>query len=566
MAADILNLNERRLERLPPRLLSRELMRLPAKRRLELILERSDSAAVVAALDANDFFYSVQEIGPDDSLPFLALAQVDQLDHLFDLEWWRKDLLEPARALIWLERLARAGDQKLLEWLSNADFELLVALFKQLITVATAPDDIDLIEAQDYLPSKTLDDLYFWESKYPQYEDLIAHILTTLFEVNYGFFKELMNYTLFSPSTDVEELAHQFHRARLADHAIPDFPEALTIYEPPKPDKSPKRIFPEPADEENPPPFFALALVPEHDLLGQVLSRVESRELAETIQLELASLSNKVIVADQLPIDNTEALRQAVVKALAYVNLGLELRSEENFEIAGRIVEDVYLENLFRSANSEISRISGRLGILTSRGWLAQCPAGIKCLDEEWLETAENLLAKSPKLLRIMPGENAPGDLPQPDFFRTPGDIARGDYLVDVITAAGYLYEALAADPRDLEPGLWKEGQIRLLEDITLGVMILTAAAQFLCSGEWDVRPLAVSDWQNLFPKLQPTEIDRAVMDWAFRVAPDGQSRALVQAYLSPVLRDYDFEMRSFSGPNPPEPEMVKFFMFGKDR
>jgi hypothetical protein len=566
MPANILDLNERRLEKLPPRMISRELMRLPAKRRLELILERADSAAVVAALDANDFFYTVQEIGPDDSLPMLALARVDQLNHLFDLEWWHKDSLEPSKALTWLERLLKAGNLKFVEWLYNADFELLVSLFKQWITVATAPDDIDLVEALESLPAKTLDDVYFWESKYPQYEDLIAHMLTVLFEINYGFFKELLNHTLFSPDSDVEEQAYHFHRARLADHAIPDFFEALEIYKAPKPDESAKMILRAPSDEETTLPFFALALVSEGDLLGRVLRRIQDRQLSETIQLELASISNKVVVADQLPLDNTEALRQAVQKTLAYVNLGLELRSGDNPETAGKIVEDVYLEHLFRYASSEISKITGHLRLVTQQGWLAQCPAGIKCLDEEWHDAAQNLLSKTPRLLRAMPGEDAPGVIPRPDLFRTPRDISQGNHIVDVITAAGYLYGALSADPRSIEPVLWKEGQIRLLEDITLGVLILTAAAQFLASGSWRVEPLAVSQWPRLFPRLLPSEIDKVVMDWAFASVPDRKYRVFAEAYLSPILRDYDFEMRPFCGQNPPEPEMVKSFMFREDR
>ena len=99
MPADIVELRERRLRNLKPAQLARELMRLPAKRRLELIVERPDAQSVVAALDANDFFHTVQEIGADDSLPLLALASFEQMNHLFDIEWWRKDTLEPAKAL-----------------------------------------------------------------------------------------------------------------------------------------------------------------------------------------------------------------------------------------------------------------------------------------------------------------------------------------------------------------------------------------------------------------------------------------------------------------------------------
>ena len=98
---------------------------------------------MVAALDANDFFHTVQEIGADDCLALLALAKVDQLNHLFDIEWWRKDSLEPAKALTWVERLMRAGGSGLSAWLFNVDFELLVSLFKEWISVDTVPDDIE---------------------------------------------------------------------------------------------------------------------------------------------------------------------------------------------------------------------------------------------------------------------------------------------------------------------------------------------------------------------------------------------------------------------------------------
>ena len=237
MPAEIVDLNEKRLSKLKPEEIAGALMRLPAKRRIEVILKRQDSEAVVAALDANDFFHTVQEIGPDDSLPVLALASLEQLNHLFDIEWWRKDAMEPAKSLTWLERLTRANEQKLIQWLYNADFELLVSLFKQWIVVDTIPEDIDFAEARDSLPPRSLDDFYFWESRYPQYDDLIMHLLSIVFEINYSFFKELLNSVIYAPGLEVEESAYRFHQGRLADHAIPDFYEALEIYKALKPDE-----------------------------------------------------------------------------------------------------------------------------------------------------------------------------------------------------------------------------------------------------------------------------------------------------------------------------------------
>jgi hypothetical protein len=563
----IVELMEKRLEKLTRGQLALELMRLPAKRRIELIVGRRDAQSVVAALDANDFFYTVQEIGADDSLPILALGTLEQLNHLFDIEWWNKDTLAPAKSLGWLDRLRQAGGPKLLEWLSNADFELLVSLFKHSTTVDIAPEDIDLLEAVDILPPRTLDQVYYWESRYPQYDDLITQMLTMIYEVNYGFFKQLMSSIIYASGPEVEESAYHFHRARLADHSIPDFYDALEIYRAIRPDEfAPKKV-PQRGDDAGPGPSFALALLSEGDLFGRVVRRIEDTDLSGILQMETAALANKVVVADQLPTDSAGALRSAVEKTLAYLNLGLELKSGADIEKASEIVRDNFLEHLFRLAQAEVSKIRGRLqATVTAGGWLSQCPTGIRILDGEWFGAAEELLGRTPRILKSIPGASASGKAPLPgyDFFRTPQDLARGTHIVEVIKNAGDLYKLLVKDLKEIGSRLWTGGQVCALEDITLGALVLTAAANFLISGKWEAEPLSYLSWTEIFPFVQPSDIDSAVMDWVHRVIPEHERRSLVQAYLVPILRDFDFEMRPFSEQNPPGPHLVNFLMFSQ--
>ena len=103
---------------------------------------------------------------------------------------------------------------------------------------------------------------------------------------------------------------------------------------------------------------------------------------------------------------------------------------------------------------------------------------------------------------------------------------------------------------------------MRALEDITLGALVLTAAANFLFAGKWKVEPLSYLSWPEIFPLVQPSDIDRAVMDWVHSVIPESERRSHVKAYLVPILWDFDFEMRPFAGQNPPEPHLVNFFVF----
>ncbi|MDA8163932.1 MAG: DUF6178 family protein, partial [Desulfobacteraceae bacterium] len=95
----ILSIEEKLLTKLPPADMAARLMAYQARRRLDLILERPDAEAVVAAMPEQDFYLSVKELGEQSAAPLLALARTEQLNHLLDLECWRRDELSAGRAL-----------------------------------------------------------------------------------------------------------------------------------------------------------------------------------------------------------------------------------------------------------------------------------------------------------------------------------------------------------------------------------------------------------------------------------------------------------------------------------
>ncbi len=551
---------ERDLATLAPRQLGQHLMGLSPRKRLEVILSRTDAEAVIATLPAQDFFFFVKEIGPEDAGPLLALGQVGQLVHLFDLEWWDKDHIHPAKALQWLQRLASASEEKLLEWLYHADFELLVALFQKWIHVVLTPEDIDPLEATDQLPKNTLDDQFYWETQYLQFEDFLSRLLNLIFEVHSGFYRELMNHMIWISEASMEEEAYRFHRARLEDEAIPDFYDAIEIY---------RAIGPEqigydkdvvaPHVTNGMAPSFAVALLPEEDLLRAALEKIQDVRVIDTLRLELASLANKVIIADRLSLDEPEALRHAVDKVAAYVNLGLDLLGRGSLVKAVKILEDVFLEKLFRLAHTRVARLKGRLQQLLQHGWLSRWPTGLKCLESEWVESAELLLQKTPRLVRPV---SATGSAPREDFFRERRDLSRGKQLLDVISALGPLLEGLRVQPAQLGEKLWQDGQVRQLSDVTLGSMVWTAAAQLLIHGSWEVGPIKVSEWAEQFGRLGPAVMEQAIRSWVNRIAPDAQQRELVEAYLNPLFQDYAQEMLPFYPDRPPDPRLVKSFIF----
>lgn len=563
MNTSVIEIEEKRLEKLPPQELRNHLMQLPARKRLEVILGRTDAEAVVAAMAEQDFYFTVKEIGRDEALPLLSMARRDQIDHLFDLEWWEKDRILPARSLEWLDLLAEAGEEKFLEWLYHTDYELLVSLFKKWIHVVVIPEETDLTEARDQLPRYTLDDQYFWEAHYPQYEDLLTRILGFLFETHHGFYLEIMDHIVWALDTEVEEDAYRFHRGRLEDRAIPDFYDALDIYRSVRPEEIPHtKTTVDSKQISDPPASFALAQVPEQDLLGRALREIRDESLFETLQHELAALSNKVIVADQISLDEAENLHEAVNKAITYVNLGLHLKSAGNLQQAVVLLREVFLEYLFRLGQSQVNTLKNRLQKVRRQGWLSRWPSGLNLLDPPWDRAAELLLGKTPRLLRFQ--ADSEGSFRE-DLFRTPADLFEGKRLIDTLIALGPLFEALDVDAERLESILWHGGQARILEDVTLGMLLWTAAACLELEGKWEAEPLTVDRWPDIFPRLTPAVIEKSIRSHTEEIFPDTGWRTQAETYLNFLSKAYAEEMAAFCESGLPAPELIRFFLFKKE-
>lgn len=558
MSENLIDLEAGRRQKMAPRELARNLINLPPKQRLQTILERQDAQQVVAAIPEQDFFFCVKEIGQTDALPLLAMANLDQLNHLFDLEWWRRDQVVAARALEWLTILAAASEQKVAEWLFHADFELLVTLCKKWLHVEILPEDADLVEVRERLPKSTLDEQYFWDARYPQFEDLIRSILMFLFETHQAFYRELMTQVVLALDSEMEETANRFHQGRQQDRAIPDFQDALAIYRPMDPERFPhgkaKHVIGGTQAPGNT-PCFAVAWIQDQDLLGRALQETRGAEIMDTLQLELAALANKTVVADQLPLDDPESLRLAVDKVGSVLNLGLDLMTGGDAGLAVTALQDLYLEHIFRFAHGRLSKIRKRALQLVQSGWISTWPYRAAVLEAPWQERLELMQEKTPRIKR---GEKA-------DFIRTRTALHQVRKDLNTLIVLGRIFQAMRPETlaRKLEQWeLWKEAQVREPEHLSLGVMLLTAAARRLSGHDWQVLPLDVNSWADTFPALTPEAVTTRVREWVERWVTDPVRLATLDPYLRDLLTAYEEEITPFVGSEPPDPKLVPFFLF----
>ncbi len=545
------------------------LMALPPKERMEAIIDRPDAATIVHRMTPQDFYLTVMEIGADDAVPLLQLATTEQWIHLFDMACWSKDRVIAGNAVEWLERLTRATSETLLPWLYKEDFSFLVVLVKRWLRVALKPDDIDLTEAYDFLPPHTIDNQYFWECRYPQYTWLMEHLLSVLFQTNYAFYRELMEYAMYTLEAEMEEEAYRLRKGRLEDQAVPDYYDALTLYAP----LSPSELSFEKHRALGTglpvvPSRFAIArLTMEDDLFTKAMGRITDHAVVDYLRLELASVANKVLVADNISPDDTESLREAMDKVSAMVNLGLSLCAGDNIETAAHILCEAFLEHLFRIGYTAVEKLRRRAQRLVAHGWIAGCPSKAEILGDEWHDTFTLLTKRPPKILRCAA---SPGILPREDFFRHLEDLRSAREHLDTILCLGFLVERLAISWDNVADHLWRGGLFKTAREIAITQLLLTAVAHALTTGRAtpSFALLDLAQWDTTFPQLHPARVEAFITTWLERELPRSRRhcaniRRALDRYIQPLVKTYREEtLPFFERDEVPDPRFYGFFLF----
>jgi len=113
---------------------------ISARDRRDLILSAPNAQRLVRSFAAESLFHTLKEVGLEDGVELIALASGDQVCALVDLDCWKKDRLETATLLDWLEVIVEAGGRAVGELLNSIDRDLLVLLLKRFVRVHRRDD------------------------------------------------------------------------------------------------------------------------------------------------------------------------------------------------------------------------------------------------------------------------------------------------------------------------------------------------------------------------------------------------------------------------------------------
>ena len=336
---------------------ARCIMQCPENLKQNLLLLSEKAMAVVRMIPPEEIYQMVKVFGEADALPVLSLVNDDQLQFIFDLEWWVGDKFQPRRALDWVDLLDKCDEPKILEWFMTEEFDQKVMLMQAPIKVYKQDEMTNSYEGTEGLPHYTPDGVYDIFFTTQEYEP-VKKLLTLLVASHPSVFYSLMEAVIWYPLTPTVEKAYQWRMSRISERGIPDIEEAMGVYSHLNAE-SVKLQVPDPehfleAEIYQLPPHYLLAYLDSPTFLGQSLALLRDQNRLDTIHWELVRLANKVMVADKEDPANLENREKVIRKVLGYINIGLDLGAEGDPGKGKKLLERTWIQFLFQAGYHQL--------------------------------------------------------------------------------------------------------------------------------------------------------------------------------------------------------------------
>ena len=331
---------------------ARTIMQCPDDHKQNLLLLSDKAKEVVQSMPPEEIYHMIKVIGERDALPILSLMNDDQLQFIFDLEWWIGDKFQPKRALDWINLLDNCHEPKALEWFMTEEFDQKVMLMQALIKVYKRDEMTDSYEGTEELEHFSPDGVYDIFFKI-QETGAIRKLLLLLRSNFPSVFNSLMEAVIWYSLTQTVEQAYHWRMTRISEKGFPEMEEALGVYS--LMDAESLKISVPALEDFNDegiiriPPRYVLANADPSTFLRQCVDQMEDGNRLDAIHWELVSLANKVMVADQEDPTNLETREKVQRKVLGYVNIGLDLAAEGDFKKGKTILDRSWTQFLFQA-------------------------------------------------------------------------------------------------------------------------------------------------------------------------------------------------------------------------
>ena len=448
------------------------------KERLHYLFLSENPEQLVQQLPELEVFLTVKQVGERDSLELISLTTPEQFQYLLDLDFWKKDQLDPEKVLHWMELLIESGEEKVTQFIQSTDPEFIALLLKKFLEVVTMEGEI--LETRDRIPLFTLDQYYYIHFRGKGAREIFQPFLEIFYRVDHRGFRRLMDSLLVELESDLEETGYRLRNARLADYGFPDFEEALEIYRFLNPDslatgeRAPRIRGREKAGKEG--SVYYLTFQNQGPFFSSVLSEIDDLDEQDRLKQEITALCNKAIVAEAIDLSNIAAMERTVEKVYHYLNLGLLYSSKEDRIKASHLLRSLPLQRLFQCGVSTTILLRRKAESILKGPWLSNDQENFVFLDPPHFETFEGILRRRPALYRNWIYED----------FKTLQDLEEAEkFLESLQVVVNFVATELKVNPVKLKEmdlsGCYPEDY----REVTLSTIFLTSLANHMLDGDF---------------------------------------------------------------------------------
>ena len=389
----------------------RQVIDLPPEKALAHILAHPQPAALVHSFPEEDYYFLIQDIGPEDAHPLIALGSHRQLEYVLDQQVWNRDRLDIKSLFLWFDRLVAAESARMVRWLATEKSDLVEYYLFNTIAIQMRQDEQD---PTDFGPEFTSFDNFFYfrildlpsaealgEDVQKRHRRLVRRILECLADDDHVRYQRLLLSAMNVLPAETEEEAYRQRNVRLAEKGFLSFEEAVGLYQPMGYDRfhqTAARFRALGAGENTRLSMATLDLMASDQLFHRAVQAIEPGEALDQIQSEFAALSNCLTVADRLQPETRDDLNPAVQKACGYLNIGLERLNPEPPQAlnAARSLETFNLEGIFRLGYSQAVRLKQEAEDWVAGSWFARGGLPLTFWGEDGLGLLGGLLLKRP--------------------------------------------------------------------------------------------------------------------------------------------------------------------------
>jgi hypothetical protein len=537
------------------------LLRSRGKERLHTLFLSKNPEQLVQQLPELEVFLTVKEAGEKDSLPLLSLTTPEQFQFLLDLDFWKRDELNPEKILHWLEILLECGEKKIAQFIRSTDPEFIALLLKKFLRVSTLEGEP--VEVEETLPPFTLDHYYFIHFTGKEARPILEPFLKIFSLIDTEGYQRLMEALVWELDSELEEGEYRIRNGRLSEQGFPDFEEALEIYRFIHPDSlSLKGMIPSVGKEKESDrsrPTFYLTFSDESPFFSSVLGKIDDPPDQDRLKAELTALCNRAMVAEATDLSRFEEIERVAKKVFHYLNIGLLYLSREEETRALEILHSLPLQRLFQAGVSLTYLLKRKAERLVNGPWFGTDRENLLFLDPPYLERFEGILKRRPSLDRSGKVED----------FKDLRELKETENLVETVEAVVHF----SGKHLNVSPGYLKN--LNLMEchpedwrGITLSTLFLTALANQVLKGSFRFEAIEKAQLNDLFSRMfEKNEqgkgrikmaIKNGLRDWLESIENDENKRDHLLAFRDFCLDLFELEFGKIPPGEEIDPRFVK--------